>query len=116
MQLNKLTDGLSVTAQIAAADVAALKAGGFRSILCNRPDGEALFGQPAFADIEAAAKAEGLSARYLPIRMGQMSEADVAAFAAALRELPKPVLAYCRSGNRSSALFAQAKAKGLVSG
>ncbi len=55
--------------------------------------------------IEAAAKAAGLKARYIPVVAGQISDEDVAAFGAALAELPGPVLAYCRSGARSTALW-----------
>ena len=111
MQPKKLTADLSITAQIAPADIAAIKAAGFQSIICNRPDGEALFGQPAFREIEAAAKAAGLSIRYQPINPGRMSESDAAAFAASLRELPKPILAYCRTGTRSGALWSLCQAK-----
>ncbi|MFZ9061746.1 MAG: beta-lactamase hydrolase domain-containing protein, partial [Steroidobacteraceae bacterium] len=58
MHINKLTEDYAVCAQIQAADVAAIKAAGYRSIICNRPDGEEL-GQPPVTEIAAAAKAEG---------------------------------------------------------
>jgi len=109
MQPRKLTDDLSITAQISPADIAAIKAAGFKSVICNRPDGEALFGQPSFKEIEAAARAAGLSASYQPIHPGRMTESDVTAFAASLGDMPKPVLAYCRTGTRSAALWSQAQ-------
>ena len=102
MDARKVTDELSVAPQISIEDVAAAKAAGFRSILCTRPDGEAA-DQPGFAAIEAAAKTAGLVVRYQPVRM--VSEADAKTFAAACRELPKPILAYCRSGTRCVTLW-----------
>ena len=102
MDARKVTDELSVAPQISIEDVAAAKAAGFRSILCNRPDGESA-DQPGFKAIEAAAKSAGLAVRYQPVRM--VSEADANTFAAACRELPKPILAYCRSGTRCVTLW-----------
>lgn len=58
MHFNKLSDDLSVSPQIVPAKMAAIKAAGYKSIICNRPDGE----QPTFSQIEAAAKAAGLTA------------------------------------------------------
>jgi len=114
MHSKKLSDDLSIAAQISVSDIAAIKAAGFQAIICNRPDGE-MFGQPRYRDIEAAATAAGLAIRHQPISPGRMTDADAAAFAASLRELPKPVLAFCASGNRAGSLWAQAQAKGLVS-
>lgn len=102
MDFRKVSDELSVAPQIAATDVAAAKAAGFRSIICNRPDGEAP-GQPAFGEIEAAANAAGLAVQYQPVR--NVSLQDAADFASACNELPKPVLAYCRTGTRCIALW-----------
>ena len=111
----KLTIDLSITSQITANDIAAIKAAGFEAIICNRPDGEALFGQPAFKDIEAAAKAAGLTVSYQPIHPGRMTESDAVVFAGSLRASPKPILAYCRTGTRSAALWLQVQAKGPAS-
>ena len=69
MQINKVTDALSVSPQITAEDVAAIRDAGFRAIICNRPDGEGA-DQPNFEEIEAAARAAGLEARYLPPLIG----------------------------------------------
>ena len=109
MTTHKLTDALSVGPQIAPPDIAALKAQGFRAIICNRPDGEGA-DQPTFAEIEAAAQQAGLEARYIPVRTGLVRDEDAAAFDAALAELPGPVFAYCRSGTRSTTLWALAQA------
>ncbi|WP_439122476.1 TIGR01244 family sulfur transferase [Marivita sp.] len=112
MQLNKINDALTVSPQIAADDIPALKEAGFRSIICNRPDGEGA-DQPTHEEIEAAAKAAGLEVRYLPVQTGLVQDEDAAAFGAALRDLPGPVLAYCRSGTRSATLWSLSQAKTL---
>lgn len=104
MQLRKITEKVTVSPQITAADMAAIKAEGFRAIICNRPDGEGP-DQPSFEEIEAAAKAAGLEARYVPVQSGMVKDDDVAAFGAALKEIQRPVLAYCRTGTRSATLW-----------
>lgn len=108
MDTKPISEALSVAGQIAADDLAAIRDAGFRAIVCNRPDGEAA-DQPPFADIAAAARAAGLEARYLPVVTGQLTDEDAAAFRRLMDELPKPVLAYCRSGTRSGQLWARAQ-------
>ena len=105
MEAKKITETLSVSPQIAAADLAALKTAGFRSIICNRPDGEGA-DQPTFEEIEVAAKEQGLEARYQPVVSGKVRDDDAGAFGALLESLPKPVLAFCRTGTRSATLWA----------
>jgi sulfide:quinone oxidoreductase len=102
--IKMLTDEISVAPQIKPSELAELAAQGFRSIICNRPDGEGA-DQPVFTDIERAASAAGLQARFIPVEAGKVSAADAVAFAATFAELPKPVLAYCRSGTRSTKLW-----------
>ena len=105
MDVRQLTPGLSVAPQIFATDVPKLKESGFRAIICNRPDGEGT-DQPVFAEIEQAAKALGMEARYLPAESGKVSDEQGKAFGALLAELPKPVFAYCRTGMRSTTMWA----------
>jgi sulfide:quinone oxidoreductase len=109
MEPKRITRELSVAAQIAPGDVKELADRGFRSIICNRPDGEGA-DQPTFEEVEAAANAEGLEARYIPVETGKVQEGDAAAFDMAMAQLPKPALAYCRSGTRSTTLWALAEA------
>ncbi len=78
-------------------------------MICNRPDGEGA-DQPAFAEIETAARAAGLQAAYQPVISGQVKDADAEAFGALLATLPKPVFAYCRSGTRSATLWSLSEA------
>lgn len=81
---------------------------GFKSVVNNRPDHEHGPGQPTSAEIEAAAKAAGLEYRHLPVDGAYQSPEQIAAFAALLGELPRPLLAFCRSGARSHKLFVSA--------
>ncbi|MEM1044931.1 MAG: TIGR01244 family sulfur transferase [Pseudomonadota bacterium] len=109
MDIKAISPELSVSPQITADDVETLKAKGFRSIICNRPDGEA-GDQPGFDEIDAVAKAAGLETRYLPVVSGMVRDEDAMAFGEALRALPGPVLAYCRSGTRSATLWSLSEA------
>lgn len=95
---------LSVSEQIKPEDIAAIAASGFKSIICNRPDGEAV-DQPAFAKIETAAKSAGLSAAYQPVVSGKVGDEDALAFGRLMDALPKPVFAYCKTGTRSTTLW-----------
>ena len=106
MQAKQLTGDLSVSPEITAADIPAIKAAGFKSIICNRPDGETA-GQPPFSALEASATAAGLAIRHQPIVPGQISDADVAAFNTLVQDLPKPIFAFCRTGMRSSTLWSR---------
>ena len=109
MDTKPLTDQLSVRDQVRPDEIAGLKAEGFRSIIVNRPDGEGA-DQPSFAEIETAARAAGMEARYVPVEVGKITDGDVEKFAAAMEALPKPVVAFCRSGLRSTSLWALSQA------
>jgi len=100
-----LEDGLAVSPQIAPDEVPALAAAGFRMIINNRPDGEEP-GQPAGAEIEAAALAAGLAYRHIPVTSATLGPEAVAAFAAARGEAGGKVFAFCRSGTRCTVLWA----------
>ena len=109
MEIKKITEGLSVSPQIVAADLPALKAAGFRAIICNRPDAEA-GDQPGHEEIRDAAAAAGLEFRFLPVTPGIVTDDTARAFGSALTELPGPVLAYCRTGTRSTTLWSLSEA------
>jgi uncharacterized protein (TIGR01244 family) len=93
--------------QVVPADMPAAAAAGVRLIVNNRPDGEEP-GQPSSAEIEASARAAGLDYRHIPIA-GDFPAERVEAMAAALEQ--GPVLAFCRSGTRSTFLWALARAR-----
>lgn len=109
MDLRTISETVTVSPQISAADVAAIAAAGYRSILCNRPDGESA-GQPDYAEIEAAAHAAGLQTWFQPVISGNVTDQDGADFRAAIEALPDPVFAYCRTGTRCAMLWALAQA------
>ncbi|TMJ15530.1 MAG: TIGR01244 family phosphatase [Alphaproteobacteria bacterium] len=106
--MRRLDEKVWVAGQIAPEAVAELPGLGVTMVVNNRPDGEEP-GQPASAEIEAAAKAAGLGYRHIPIA-GGLSEGDVAAMGQAL-DAGGGVLAFCRSGTRSTYLWALARAR-----
>lgn len=109
MEIKTINAEISVAPQITPDEVQKLADQGFRALICNRPDGEAA-DQPNFSEIEAAAKKAGLEIRNLPIVSGKVSDQDAADFGAAMRELPRPILAYCRTGTRSATLWSLSQA------
>lgn len=106
----KLDDDVSVAGQIGPDDVAAAATQGFVAIVNNRPDGEQA-GQPDGGEIEAAARAAGLAYRAIPVDHSGFSEAQVIAMGDALAQAGGPVLAFCRSGTRSTFLWALARTR-----
>lgn len=106
----KLTENVLVSPQLALADVAAAAASGVAMIMNNRPDGEDP-DAPQSADIAAAAAAAGLNYVEIPVGHAGFSEPQVDAMIAALEQAEGPILAYCRSGTRSTLLWALAQAK-----
>ena len=105
----QLTDRVFASPQITVAEVAAAAAQGITLIINNRPEDES-DDQPPGAEIEAAARAAGLGYVAIPVTHGGFSENQVKAMAAALASAPGPILTYCRSGTRSTLLWALAEA------
>jgi len=108
LPLRPVADDVFVAPQLAPADLAAVARAGFRSVINNRPDFEGGADQPTSAAMADAAAAAGLEYRYLPVNGAYQSPEEIAAFAALLQALPRPVLAFCRSGARSTRLFVAA--------
>jgi uncharacterized protein (TIGR01244 family) len=106
----KLDDSISVAGQIAPADIGMAKAQGITAIINNRPDGEQP-GQPEGEAIRAAAEAAGLTYTAIPVDHSGFGQDQVAAMGAALAAADGPVLAFCRSGTRSTWLWALARAR-----
>lgn len=105
MAYQNVNQYLSVAGQLQLDQLAALRDAGFRSIICNRPDGETP-DQPSFRQIDEQARQLCMQARYLPVVPGAISDEHGVAFGALLAELPKPILSYCRTGKRSATLWA----------
>jgi uncharacterized protein (TIGR01244 family) len=110
-----LDDRVSVFGQITPDDVAAAKAQGFTTIVNNRPDNEQP-GQPTGAEIEAAARAHGIDYVAIPVDHSGFGDVQVAAMAEALEKADGPLLAFCRSGTRSTFLWALARARAGADG
>lgn len=106
----KLTENVFVSPQLALEDVAAAAAAGVALIVNNRPNGEEP-SAPQGEDIAAAAAAAGMNYVAIPIGHSGFSEPQVDAMIAALEQAEGPILAYCRSGTRSTLLWALAAAK-----
>jgi uncharacterized protein (TIGR01244 family) len=104
----KIDDHFLAAPQIAVDDIAEAKALGITTIINNRPDGEEP-SEPQGAEIEAAAAAAGLDYVAIPVTHAGFSGPQVAAMAVALEKADGPVLAYCRSGTRSTLLWALAR-------
>ena len=105
----KLSDTVYASPQIVPADIDEAAGLGVCLVINNRPEGEAADQTPG-AIVEAAARAAGMEYVAIPVTMASMSEAGVEAMRASLDHAPGPVLAYCRSGTRSTLLWALARA------
>ena len=104
MTIYRLSETCAVSSQIQPGDVAALAANGFTTIICNRPDGED-FGQPDAAAVAAECEAQGLTFHNIPIDRSGLTMDMVERFRNAVASSEGQVLAYCRSGQRSSVLW-----------
>jgi|TARA_R100000501_G_scaffold15113_1_gene27372 uncharacterized protein (TIGR01244 family) len=109
MDIRKLDGAASAAPQITPADIAEIKAAGFRGLINNRPDHEDK-GQPTNAEIAAAAADAGLSYAHVPLGREPMTEALVKDMREALNRVGEPALMFCRSGTRSTTLWALAEA------
>lgn len=106
--IRTVTADFAVAPQITEADIAAIAAVGFKTLINNRPDGE-VPDQMTDAEAEAAAHAAGMA--YVSIRfVGAPHPAQVEETLKALEDNPGPVLAFCRSGTRSITVWAFAQA------
>lgn len=104
MEIEHRTRDYATTGQLHRQDIAELARRGFRTIICNRPDGEGE-GQPSAELIEREAARHGLAFAYHPIVPGEMSDADVLRLRQLLSQGQGPFLAYCRTGARSTKLL-----------
>ncbi len=107
--IRQLDDKTLVSGQIAPHQVADLKTQGVTMIVNNRPDGEEP-DQATGLEIEQAAEAAGITYRAIPIRRG-IGPADVQSMQEAIDAAEGKVLAYCRSGTRSTLAWAVARRK-----
>lgn len=100
-----MTHRVNFAGQISPENIAVVVELGFKSVICNRPDAEGGAEQPLSQDIQQAAEQAGLKYVHQPVVAGQITEKDVQEFAEHFNALPKPVLMFCRTGNRSNNLY-----------
>nr|WP_297352012.1 TIGR01244 family sulfur transferase [uncultured Caldimonas sp.] len=112
LPIQQIASDVCVAPQLDAAAMKLVAEAGFKSVVNNRPDHEGGPEQPTSAEIEAAAKAAGLAYAYLPVNPALQTPEQIAQFAELLQQLPKPVLAFCRSGARSTKLYRAATGQG----
>lgn len=102
MKYQSIAPDFSVSGQIALSDIPAIKDAGFKTIICNRPDGEEA-GQPAADTIGEAVRDAGMTFIAIPVAAGMPPSSDVVIETQeVLNTLPGPYFAYCRTGNRSA--------------
>lgn len=106
----RLNENMLVSPQLALEDIAAAAALGVTTIVNNRPDGEEP-SAPQGEAVEAATAAAGMNYVAIPVGHSGFSEPQVDAMIAAMEQAEGPILAYCRSGTRSTLLWALASAK-----
>ncbi|KAJ55673.1 hypothetical protein ACMU_13370 [Actibacterium mucosum KCTC 23349] len=113
MDIRVITPEFSAAPQIEATDLPAIADAGYKTLICNRPDGEAP-DQTGSDEMAAAAKAAGLTFHLVPFA-GMISPETQAAFDAVMDSAEGPVLAYCRSGTRSTTIWALSMARSTES-
>ena len=99
------TQDFATLPQIAPGDLETIAEAGFKTVINNRPDGEGGPSQPSSAELESAAHSQGLRYAHLPVITSNITGEHALTFSRLLDELPKPILAFCRTGTRSTMLF-----------
>lgn len=106
MDVRKISDSFSATSQLTPDDIAQAAREGYKAIVNNRPDGEGGPDQPTSDACRAAAEQAGLHYHYIPMTPDRLSLDLIEEFRQAIEDGPRPVLAHCKSGARSTALWA----------
>ncbi|MBX3618573.1 MAG: TIGR01244 family phosphatase [Rhizobacter sp.] len=110
VHVHAVAPDVCVAGQLEPSAMAWAAQNGFKSVINNRPDFEGGPSQPTSAAIEAAARAAGLEYAFLPVNGAYQSPEEIARFGELLQTLPRPILAFCRSGARSGRLYQAATA------
>lgn len=105
LTVQQIAPDVCVAPQLGPEVMTALAEAGFRAVVNNRPDFEGGPDQPTSEAIEAAARAAGLEYLHFPVAGGYQSPQEIERFAQLLKTLPRPLLAFCRSGARSTKLY-----------
>jgi sulfide:quinone oxidoreductase len=110
MSIRTIDPNFHVTGQIKPAEMQEIAKLGYKTVICMRPDKESL-NQPAFVELQAAAKAAGIEAHYIPVVPGAITPAQIGELKQMLSEKPGPILAYCASGNRCASAYEMTKSR-----
>lgn len=113
MNIKRLSDTVFVSPQISSRNLNALVTQGITTIVNNRPDSE-VPRQPKHTTLKTKAQSLGIDYHFLPITPGEMCEQDIATFAKILSTAPGPILAFCRTGTRSTNLWAHAQIRAQI--
>jgi sulfide:quinone oxidoreductase len=108
MSIRTIDPNFHVTGQIAPKQMQDIAKLGYKTVICMRPDNEG-FNQPAFTDMQAAAKAAGIEAIYLPVVPGAITPDQARQLKTILSAHSGPTLAYCASGNRCASAYEMSK-------
>ena len=108
MDIRTLEERLHVSPQIRLEDLPSIAGRGYGAVISNRPDGEEP-DQPTADQVRQAAEAAGLAFVHIPVR-GAFPAEEVARFSEALETLPGPVFGFCRSGTRTTFMWALSQA------
>jgi len=105
IQITKVTDEFSTAPQINVDDIVEVAKLGFKTIINNRPDAEGGDEQPTSAQLKAKAEALGLAYVHIPVIPNNITPNQIDAFTSAYNVATKPVLGFCRTGNRAGNMF-----------
>jgi sulfide:quinone oxidoreductase len=105
VSITKITDDFSTAPQISANDLAEIAQLGFKTIINNRPDQEGGAEQPMSMQLKQAAEKLGLHYMHIPVIPNQIQQSQIDTFRIAFEAAAKPVLGFCRTGNRAGNLF-----------
>jgi len=105
LTITKVSSTYSTSPQITTDDVAEIASLGYKSIINTRPDYEGGAEQPSSNTIKSAAENLGLHYYYIPVVPNNIQSTQVDEFTNALETAPKPVLGFCRTGNRATRLL-----------
>ncbi|EOR09447.1 beta-lactamase hydrolase domain-containing protein [Acinetobacter tandoii] len=111
--LQALSENLTVSGQLDNKTFQLLLKQGFKSVIVNRPDQE-MGNNVSVSQLRNIAEQSHVSVIYQPIENGKITQTDIIEFSKYYNELPKPILMICKSGQRSSELFNEARKQGLL--
>ena len=110
--MQQLENGVFTAPQLRPDDAQKLHDAGIRAVICNRPDHEEPH-QPQAAELAEALAVHDIPFYEIPVVPGQITQAQLAEFAQTLQEIGKPTLIFCRTGTRSTHLWAMVRCREL---